>query len=82
MWEIDESERSKKLSDELELAWNKSVKKFKNFILIYNSTDYDEFFIRFYASKSKKIKKILNIEYKKAENLEETIKTVLLYLEK
>ena len=40
------------------------------------------FLIRFYASKSKKIKKILNIEYKKAENLEETIKTVLLYLVK
>jgi hypothetical protein len=38
MWDIDESERSKKLSDELELAWNKSVKKFKNFI----------FYLKFY----------------------------------
>ena len=56
MWEVDEEEKSKKLSDDLEKAWQKSVNKF-------------------YATKSKKIKKVLNVQYKIDETNQESIKT-------
>lgn len=35
---------------------------------------------RFYAKKSKLVKKVLHVEYKKTDNLEESIKTVRNYL--
>ena len=48
----------------------KATKKIEKFSFLNNSIQ------RFYASKSKKIKKLLHVEYKKTDELEESIKTV------